>query len=310
MISTFDFVKLETLLRDFYALTRMRITVFDAQYHEILSYPEEIAPICRFIRSSSAADRACHQCDLTACKTAARTKKTYVYQCHAGLTEAVSPVFLGNIPVAYLLFGHLLSDRTHEEGWSAIQNACRPYHLDESAFHRLLIELPLTSEEKILSASHILQAVASYLCIDRMIMLREQDLPARIDDYIQHNYTKDIDTASLCRTFHIGKTTLYEIARQNYGMGIAEHIRSLRIEYAKRCLEEKPEMTIGEIAEQAGFSDYNYFITVFRKYVHKTPRQYRTQESGCLDKNTPHKNTENAQISKTAKRHVAFHMAI
>ena len=47
-----------------------------------------------------------------------------------------------------------------------------------------------------------------------------------------------MDVNHLCKKFQIGKTLLYEIAKQNYGIGIAEHIRNLRIEKAKELLTE------------------------------------------------------------------------
>ena len=64
-------------------------------------------------------------------------------------------------------------------------------------------------------------------------------------------------------TFVIGRTALYEYARQNYGMGIAQHIRALRIADARKLPIEQPDMNISEVAEACGLKDYNYFITVF-----------------------------------------------
>ena len=74
--------------------------------------------------------------------------------------------------------------------------------------------------------------------------------------------------------FGIGKTQLYEIANQNYGMGIAAHIRNLRIEKARRLLSEQSGLTLAEIAAECGFDDYNYFITVFKRMTGVPPRAY------------------------------------
>ena len=46
MISTFDITKLNALLKDFYNLTQIRITIFDENFHELAAYPENIAPFC------------------------------------------------------------------------------------------------------------------------------------------------------------------------------------------------------------------------------------------------------------------------
>ena len=275
MISTFDLEKLGGLLKDFYEITKIRITIFDDAYREIISYPRQIAPICRFIRENEAAEKACRACDRKACETAAARRTTYVYQCHAGLTEAVAPVYAGSLLVAYLLFGHPFSYPSQWAGWEAVRDACRPYGLDEERLKDHLLQLPLTPREHIVSASHILQAVASYLCMDRLITLHEQETLVQLDEYISHHFTEELDVTFLCDRFQVGKTRLYEFARQNYGCGIAEHIRALRIEYACRLLKEDPGLTITEVAEKCGFRDYNYFITVFRRETGTTPKRFR-----------------------------------
>ena len=63
MISTFNLEKLSSLLQDFYTVTHIRITVFDENFHEIISYPKERALFCQLIRQDECAHRACVQCD-------------------------------------------------------------------------------------------------------------------------------------------------------------------------------------------------------------------------------------------------------
>lgn len=275
MLSTFNLEKLDELLGDFYNLTGMRITVFDETFEEITSCPKEIAPICRFIRKNPEAEAACHTCDKKACRIASARKKTYIYNCHAGLTEAVAPVFLGGLPVAYVLFGHLFSYDDPGSGEKEIIRSCRKYELDEKALSDYVQELPLTSKDRILSASHILSAVASYLCIDQMITLKKQELPVQLDAYITEHLSEELDAKQICDHFHIGRTQLYEISRRNYGTGIAEHVRKMRIDKAKKLLRENTEYNVSEIAGQCGFCNYNYFITVFRRETGTTPGSYR-----------------------------------
>lgn len=275
MISTFDLDKLNELLGDFNNLTGMRITVFDETFEEIASCPEEIAPVCRFIRKNPEAEAACHACDKKACQAASSLKKTYIYHCHAGLTEAVAPVFVGGLPVAYVLFGHLFSYDDREAGKEEILRACKKYSLNEDVLTSYICGLDLTGRDKILSASHILAAVASYLCIDQMITLRRQELPVQLDAYIAEHLADDLDAQTICGHFHIGRTKLYEISRRNYGTGIAEHIRRMRVEKAKELLRESEEYSINEIADLCGFCNYNYFITVFRKETGTAPGSFR-----------------------------------
>ena len=275
MISTFNLRKLNDLLKDFYTLTQIRITVFNDTFRELTAYPEHIAPFCQIIRTSPEALNACLCCDKNACEQASRQHAPYTYCCHAGLTECIVPIYLGNIVIGYLFFGHVFSYPTHEEGWKSIRERCLPYGLDMDALRDAMYQQPVISEEYISSASHIMRSVAAYLCMERMVSLHQKELPVQIDDYITSHYTENISVRTICDHFQIGRTLLYEISEQNYGIGIAEHIRNLRIEKAKILLAEHPELRISEIAVACGFDDYNYFITVFKRLVGKPPRQFR-----------------------------------
>ena len=110
-----------------------------------------------------------------------------------------------------------------------------------------------------------------------MVSLHQQELPVQIDEYISAHFTEDIDVTALCQKFQIGKTRLYEIVKQNYGIGLAEHIRNLRINKAKELLVNHPDMSLADVAFSCGFKDYNYFITVFKRVVGMPPKQYSKQ---------------------------------
>lgn len=274
MISSFDLSKLKRLLSDFHKITRIRITIFDDSFHELAACPEQPAPFCQIIRSDADAAACCHHCDAQACRIAAGRRTPYTYRCHAGLTESITPIIIGNITIGYLLFGHVFSYPSHEEGWAQIRELCKDYHLDLPALKDTCLKQPVILEDYIASASHIMQAVASCLCMERMVTLRRQELPVQIDEYIQAHFTERLDAARLARQFGIGKTKLYEIAKQNYGIGIAEHIRKLRIEKARKLLAEQSGLSLAEVASECGFDDYNYFITVFKRIVGMPPKAY------------------------------------
>ena len=88
---------------------------------------------------------------------------------------------MGNVVIGYLLFGHVFSYPSFEEGWSTIQNLCENYDVSLSKLKATCKKQPIISEEYISSASHIMKAVASFLCMERMVSLRQQGLPVQID---------------------------------------------------------------------------------------------------------------------------------
>ncbi len=279
MISIFDLEKLRGLLKDFYAITRIRITVFDENLTELVSYPEKVAPYCAVIRGTSMGFDACMACDRKACRTAAKKHSTHIYRCHAGLTEAVTPLYVGDVLVGYLLFGHVFSYPSHEEGWAEIEKRCEMLRVNTRMLKDAIFSAALIEEDYIRSAAQILLAVASYLILERMATLQEDLLPVRLDAFLSAHYTEKNSAVMISEILGIGKTQLYELSKQLYGCGIAERIRGLRIEKAKLLLKDHKEMPLAQVAAECGYHDYNYFITVFTREVGISPGAFRKSDS-------------------------------
>ncbi len=278
MISAFDVTKLQELLRDFYLISGIRASVMDENFRELAAYPRELPSFCALIRTDESACAACRRSDRQGCLTAAKTHGLYTYVCHAGLTESIAPLFHENVVIGYLLFGHVFCYPDRDAGVARIARRCRDYQVDEKALARAAAALPVVREGYIEAASHILCAVAAYLCRERMAVLRQTRLPAQIDAYLQENFTRPVTAESLCARFKVGRTKLYEIFRQNYGVGVAEQVRALRVRCACGLLARETDMPVSEIAARCGYEDADYFITLFHRETGLTPRAYRARE--------------------------------
>lgn len=275
MVSVFDLEQLHSLLQDFHRITNIRITVFDQDLNEVVSYPENCARFCSLIRSSVAGRAACAKCDREACAAAVRGNRTHIYRCHAGLTEAVTPLYAGKALVGYLLFGHVFGYDSPEKGWEVISRCCSSYPVDMEALRTACGSCPQVSEEYIRSAARILHATASHLVQERMATLREDSTAARLDALLSGRYTQSVTAQTLCRDLKISRTQLYRLSDQLYGCGIQQQVRKLRMELARQLLLEQPDMRIAEVATRCGYSDYNYFITVFSQFYGQSPGLYR-----------------------------------
>lgn len=279
MNSVFNIEQLQEVLKDFHEITRIRITVFDDQFREIVSYPEQRPVFCQTIRSCENGSLGCVQCDRESCRIASTKTSAYIYRCHAGLTEAIMPLYIGNVLAGYLLFGHIFSYSSFEEGWSVIQQCCASYSVDPVKLKEACRNMPLITQQYIKAAARILDATASHLIQERMAILQEDSAAAKLEEYLSANFTQPLTTEILCKNLKLGRTRLYKLSRQLYGTGPSEQIRYLRIAKAKKLLEEQPDLSIADVGQQCGFTDYNYFIAVFSKETGSPPRSYRKQHT-------------------------------
>lgn len=275
MVSVFNLEQLQSLMKDFYAIAGIRITVFDKDLRELVSYPERCPDFCNRIRATREGSAACIRCDREACARAARQNGTYLYRCHAGLTEAIVPLYVGNVLVGYLLFGHVFPYDSLETGWEVIRERCKKYPVDLEKLKVSCAALPRVSREYVRSAARILHATASYLVLERMATLQPDSAAARLDEYLEAHYTENLTVQSLCQELGIGRTRLYKLAEQLYGCGISQQVRKLRMERARKLLLDRPDLSITQIAAECGYSDYNYFIAVFSRTWGTPPNQFR-----------------------------------
>lgn len=274
MKPVFDFDKLNALLRDFYKLTQIRITVFDSDFHELTYVPGTYTPLCMLLRTSGA-ENACRACDQAACTRATRQSGALIYRCHAGLMEAVMPFYVKDTLAGYLILGQALAYPNREEAFAEVERRCHSFGIDSTLLKDACAQTQLISEDYFLSATHILHAIASYLTLEKMATLKEDRIAERLDSYICAHYTEPITAQTLCQQLKIGKTQLYSLSKQLYGSGIAKKVRSLRIEKARQLLAERPDMSVNAIAEACGYSDYNYFISVFSHQTGESPSRFR-----------------------------------
>lgn len=195
---------------------------------------------------------------------AAKDRSTRIYRCHAGLTEAVTPLVAGDKLVGYLLFGHVFSYETHEAGWQVIRKSCAIPGVDKDRLKKAVFSAEPVTEDYVVSASHILNAVASYLLLERLAAVKTDRGAARLDAFLAAHFAEPGCAAGAEKALGIGRTRLYELSKALYGCGVSARIRALRMEKAKELLVEG-ERSLAEIAASVGYADYNYFIAVFTR---------------------------------------------
>lgn len=269
-----DKEELLSLMEDFYTLTKVRIVVLDEEFMEIATYPDRHSRFCRELRSDERALEKCKECDYNACMIAKKTKQRYIYRCHAGLTEAVSPIVVDEKIVGYIMLGQILQVDDQEKAWAKTEKYIKGFNLDYDRVKKLYFKKHNYSYDKIVSVSKIMEACAAYLLLYKMIVFSDNSMAKRVDEYIQKNIQKELNVDKICADLGISRVKLYSISERTYGMGIAEYIRKIRVDVAQKMLIKTDEK-VGVIAEKSGFFDYNYFTKVFKKYAGLTPRDYR-----------------------------------
>ena len=202
----------------------------------------------------------------------------YQYTCHAGLTEVVTPIRCGNIITGYIMFGQVLVQPPTDAHWNVILDQLKDRDLDQDALKEAYFQKHTHTMDELLASAQILEACAGYLYLQRLISLREDSLPQRLDEYLAENLQGDLSVKALCGHFGISRSKLYNVVNEYYNMGIEQLTRKLRVDAAKKLLTQTT-LPVSEVAARVGYDDYNYFIKVFKKETNATPAKYRKSQN-------------------------------
>jgi two-component system response regulator YesN len=96
----------------------------------------------------------------------------------------------------------------------------------------------------------------------------------RILDFIDANYMQNIMLIDLSQKFNISMGYLSMLIKKETGRNYSEHIIMKRLNLAKELLKDE-KLTINDVVQRIGYTDYYYFNKLFKKYMGITPGKYK-----------------------------------
>jgi AraC-like DNA-binding protein len=98
---------------------------------------------------------------------------------------------------------------------------------------------------------------------------------ANVMAYIQQNFqSPDVYANSIAEIFHMSRSAVYSLVREQTGQSLNEYLEALRVGEALWLLKAT-EMTVAEIAAACGYNSANTFYKVFKKRFGLSPSAFR-----------------------------------
>lgn len=205
--------------------------------------------------------------------------------CWAGMTEFVYPVRneFGKIHAFVCVSGYCV-DR--DKAVPRIRRVCDEYVF---SFEQAM-EIFDSAQYKSLPDKRRLDLLINPLCnmLTLLLIQLSKNQPSKdspqtdigigiytsICQYLENVYASDVTINDLCKRYNCSASYISRLLRKYGNASFRKIVNTLRIELACSMLE-KQDYSIQYIAAAAGFSDANYFSTVFSKYKGMSPREYR-----------------------------------
>ncbi|MDE6318878.1 MAG: helix-turn-helix transcriptional regulator, partial [Lachnospiraceae bacterium] len=103
-----------------------------------------------------------------------------------------------------------------------------------------------------------------------------------IESEIKERYAENLTLRELGQKYYINSSYLGQIFRKRYGQSFKSYLNTCRIREAALQLI-RTDKKVGEIAEDVGYHDLDYFISRFIEQEGCTPSRYRKQAREGLE---------------------------
>ena len=268
----YDKDKLEKLLNSFHEVAGIKFGIFDTDFTEIITASHH-SEFCRLIQDSEIGLKKCLECDAQTMERVKKENALVIYRCHAGLIEAISPINESGEFIAYVSFGQILDDSLLSEQWENTRAKCS-WHHDLDKLRESFYKLITLSNNQIKAYAEIVSACTVFIWLKRIIKTAQQTDEQKLASFIDQNYSRGFTLQELADHLMVSKTKVCMIAQKTFGTTVRKMLIGKRIEAAKILLESTT-LSITEISESIGYSDYNYFGKQFKSLVNVSPTQYR-----------------------------------
>lgn len=102
----------------------------------------------------------------------------------------------------------------------------------------------------------------------------QPELLSRILQCVQDHFCEhDFNVSRAADLLGLSVAYLSKYFKQQTGVNLLNYLNSLRIDYAKKLMDEE-QITVAEAADRAGYESANTFIRLFKKYAGDTPGNY------------------------------------
>lgn len=112
------------------------------------------------------------------------------------------------------------------------------------------------------------------------------ELEQRLLLYLDANYTKELSLDSLSKEFGVSRFVLSRIFTEKFHTSFPDYVNSRRLDYARDLLLST-ELSVTQIALDAGFGSSRTFFRAFQDTFHTTPGAYRRQTESTHNSSSP-----------------------
>jgi AraC-like DNA-binding protein/ligand-binding sensor protein len=233
---------------------------------------------CRLIQNRLFSPAKCIALDEQMRMECARRKEPFSYRCHAGIDEALVPIYVDNNLVGFAMIGQFRT--TSEISGSLLRTwrkECGGTEL-EDAFRAL----PYYSPSKVKDILTLFSVMMDYAIAEEIVTLRGNFIINKIMSHIEQHIDRNVTLQEAAKVADKSTSTVSHTFKSMTGRTFKQNMLNAKFDKADEYFRIAPGLSVKEVAEKVGFDDPFYFSRIYKNYRKISPSQFQKRlESGA-----------------------------
>lgn len=202
---------------------------------------------------------------------AAAKREMVSYRCHAGLIEAIKPVYFQERLLGFVAIGQFRS------GAEIPEDIEREWRIRVGSDHiaQCFAGLSCISEDSVSAVLGLFTTVVDYIVTQQMIGLGGNRDLTTILTYMQKHLHQDIALDDVAGLIGKSRSTVSHLFKSHTGKSFKRTLVEMKLSEAERLLLTDSSLSIREAASRVGYSDALYFSRLFKKVRGIAPSSVR-----------------------------------
>ena len=238
------------------------------------------APFCEIVQKELFSPAKCLSMDMREGAEAAAARKVVGYRCHAGVEEAIAPIFIEGKLAGFAMIGQF---RTGGGLSPEIAGQCAgPEQRGrlEAAFAALPFFPPQVAENIL----KLFTVLVDYIVTKELVTLKGDRGLSLALDFMRANLGRGLKLAEVAKAAGKSPSGLSHLFTGQLGTSFKATLIEMRLEAAEELFRKEPALTVAEVAARLGFDDQFYFSRLYKRRRGVPPSQSRHVFAGVAAK--------------------------
>jgi len=269
--------EMQEIFDSFTSCFNIRINYFSPDVKELkVGLRKGVCPYCELIQKKLGIRELCVKSDKHWCKEAADKKQLVYYTCHAGLQEAIYPVFFENALLGFIVIGQF---RNSDMPLPHILQLAGKKNISREELMDAFIKVPQYTNKEITNIINLFTILAKYIVSQHLIWRKGDMSVDTITRYLKEKITERVALSEVAKL--VGKSNSYvsHLFKDTFNKGFSRFFTEMKIDKANDFFRIMPHLSVSEVAYKLGYEDPLYFSRAYKKIKKIAPREFKKRSA-------------------------------